>query len=234
MKIITVRDAAAGGKEALKIFQAALDRGVNVFGLATGGTPKTTYAELVKSDLDFSQATSLNLDEYVGLPADNDQSYAYYMQEQLFQHKPFAHSYLPNGMATDVAAECARYDHLLEEHHIGLQLLGIGVNGHIGFNEPGSPFDGRTHEVQLTQSTIDANARFFDREEDVPKRAISMGIGTIMQADQILLEAYGANKAAAIAGMVNGPVTPDLPASVLQKHPNVVVIVDQTAASRLQ
>lgn len=234
MKIITVKDPLAGGKAALEIFKAAKERGVKTFGLATGGTPETTYTELVKSDLDFRDCVSVNLDEYVGLPTDNDQSYAYYMHEHLFKAKPFAASYLPNGMASDLASECARYDQIIADHHVGLQLLGIGRNGHIGFNEPGSPFNGTTHEAKLTESTIAANARFFDREEDVPKQAISMGIGSIMQADQILLEAYGEKKADAVAKMIQGPVTEEVPASVLQRHPDVIVIVDEAAAIKLK
>ena len=233
MQIIVVKDQQAGGKAALKVFAAAKARGVKVFGLATGGTPETTYAELVASDLDFTDSISINLDEYVGLAANHPQSYAYYMHHHLFFAKPFAASYLPNGLATDPAAECARYDQILADHHVGLQLLGIGRNGHIGFNEPGSPFDGTTHEVALTLSTIAANARFFARPADVPKRALSMGIGAIMQADQILLEAYGSDKAAAIQAMIEGPVTTAVPASVLQQHPNVIVILDQAAAAKL-
>lgn len=138
MKIIKVKDQVEGGKEALKVFKEALDNEVKVFGLATGSTPETTYDELVKSDIDFSSSISVNLDEYVGLKPEDEQSYAYFMKEHLFNAKPFAKSFLPNGMAEDADQECERYDKLLEEYHVGLQLLGIGRNGHIGFNEPGS------------------------------------------------------------------------------------------------
>ena len=223
-----------GGKEALKVFKEALDNEVKVFGLATGSTPETTYDELVKSDIDFSSSISVNLDEYVGLKPEDEQSYAYFMKEHLFNAKPFAKSFLPNGMAEDADQECERYDKLLEEYHVGLQLLGIGRNGHIGFNEPGSSFDSKTHKVALTQSTINANSRFFDNEEDVPKYAYSMGIGTIMKSDTILLEAFGKNKAEAVKAMIEGPVTPEVPASVLQNHPDVVVIIDEEAASLLK
>lgn len=234
MKIIKVKDQVEGGKEALKVFKEALDNEVKVFGLATGSTPETTYDELVKSDIDFSSSISVNLDEYVGLKPEDEQSYAYFMKEHLFNAKPFAKSFLPNGIAEDADQECERYDKLLEEYHVGLQLLGIGRNGHIGFNEPGSSFDSKTHKVALTQSTINANSRFFDNEEDVPKYAYSMGIGTIMKSDTILLEAFGKNKAEAVKAMIEGPVTPEVPASVLQNHPDVVVIIDEEAASLLK
>ena len=233
MQIIKVKDSVAGGKKGFEVFKQALANGAKVFGLATGSTPETTYTELRNSDLDFSQCVSLNLDEYVGLQPDNPQSYYRFMHEHLFDAKQFKHNYLPNGMAPDIVAETARYEELLSENPIDLQLLGIGRNGHIGFNEPGSPFDGKTHKVKLTQSTIDANSRFFEHEEDVPRYAISMGIGSILSAKQILMEAYGEKKADAVKAMVEGPITPDCPASALQKHPNVIVIVDEAAASKL-
>ncbi len=233
MKIELVKDATAGGKKAAEYFLAAKQRGVKTFGLATGGTPVTTYAALVAGPIDFSDAVSLNLDEYVGLGANDPQSYAAYMQAHLFEKKPFAASYLPNGLASDPAAECARYDQLVAANPIGLQLLGIGENGHIGFNEPETSFTSTTHLVNLTESTIKANARFFEREDQVPRQALSMGIGTIMQAKQIILEAYGEKKAAAIKAMVKGPVTEAVPASVLQRHENVIVIVDPAAAAGL-
>ncbi|WP_367341300.1 glucosamine-6-phosphate deaminase [Limosilactobacillus sp.] len=234
MKVIIVNDPEEGGKAGFKEFKDAFDNGARCFGLATGGTPKTTYAQLRNSDIDFSSCRSINLDEYVGLSPENDQSYHYFMQQQLFNAKPFAHSDVPNGLAKDIDAECKRYDQLIKDHPIDFQLLGIGRNGHIAFNEPGSPVDGGTHEVKLTQSTIDANARFFDNEDEVPRSALSMGIGSIMAGKKIMLEAYGANKADAVAATIEGPVTPDVPASILQKHPDVVMIIDKAAASKLQ
>lgn len=234
MKIIVVNNAQEGGKEGYQVFRDVKDHGGQVFGLATGSTPLTTYEELCKSDIDFSKCVSVNLDEYVGLGPDDDQSYAYFMNHHLFSEKPFAQSYLPNGLAEDADAETTRYDQVIEDHPVDLQILGIGRNGHIGFNEPGTPFDSTTHRVKLTQSTIDANSRFFDNEDDVPRYAYSMGLQSIMQAKRILLEAYGEAKADAIAAMIEGPVTEDVPASILQRHPDVTVIVDQAAASKLR
>lgn len=233
MKVIIVKDNVEGGKEGYKLFADAKKNGATTFGLATGSTPITTYQEIIKSDLDFTDSISINLDEYVGLPEDNDQSYDYFMHENLFNAKPFKHSYLPNGRAADLEAEAKHYDQIIEDNPIDLQILGIGRNGHIGFNEPGTPADSTTHKVSLTQSTIDANARFFEHEEDVPRYAISMGLASIMKSKHILIEAYGEDKADAIKGMIEGPVTTDLPASVLQNHDNVTVIIDEAAASKL-
>ncbi|ARW20391.1 Glucosamine-6-phosphate deaminase [Pediococcus pentosaceus] len=233
MKVIIVKDNVEGGKEGYKLFADAKKNGATTFGLATGSTPITTYQEIIKSDLDFTDSISINLDEYVGLPEDSDQSYDYFMHENLFNAKPFKHSYLPNGRAADLEAEAKHYDQVIEDNPIDLQILGIGRNGHIGFNEPGTPADSTTHKVSLTQSTIDANARFFEHEEDVPRYAISMGLASIMKSKHILIEAYGEDKADAIKGMIEGPVTTDLPASVLQNHDNVTVIIDEAAASKL-
>ncbi|AXR43009.1 glucosamine-6-phosphate deaminase [Pediococcus pentosaceus] len=233
MKVIIVKDNVEGGKEGYKLFADAKKNRATTFGLATGSTPITTYQEIIKSDLDFTDSISINLDEYVGLPEDSDQSYDYFMHENLFNAKPFKHSYLPNGRAADLEAEAKHYDQIIEDNPIDLQILGIGRNGHIGFNEPGTPADSTTHKVSLTQSTIDANARFFEHEEDVPRYAISMGLASIMKSKHILIEAYGEDKADAIKGMIEGPVTTDLPASVLQNHDNVTVIIDEAAASKL-
>lgn len=234
MNVIVVKNAAEGGKEGYKIFRQIKDEGGKVFGLATGSTPLTTYTELCNSDIDFRDCTSVNLDEYVGLGPENDQSYAYFMNEHLFAKKPFAHSYIPNGLATDLDKEVAHYDQVIADHPIDLQILGIGRNGHIGFNEPGTPFDSKTHEVKLTQSTIDANSRFFASEDEVPRYALSMGMASIMTAKHLLLEAYGDAKADAIAKTIEGPVTEDVPASILQRHPDATIIIDEAAASKLQ
>jgi glucosamine-6-phosphate deaminase len=166
MKIIKVTDQQAGGKAGFEIFKEALANGATTFGLATGSTPVTTYAEIVASDLDFSNATSINLDEYVGLAADHDQSYHYFMNEHLFSKKPFAQSFLPDGLATDLDAFVKEYHEIIESHPIDLQILGIGQNGHIGFNEPGTSFTANTHVVDLTDSTIEANSRFFASRDD--------------------------------------------------------------------
>lgn len=233
MRIIRVQNQIEGGQVAFSLLKDEIAKGAKTLGLATGSTPLALYDEIRKSDLDFSDMTSVNLDEYVGLAADNDQSYHYFMQENLFRAKSFKESFLPNGLASDLQEETRRYDQVIAEHPIDFQILGIGHNGHIGFNEPGTSFDVTTHVVNLAEDTIKANSRFFDSIDDVPKQAISMGIQSIMQSKMIVLMAYGQGKADAIKQMIEGPVTEDLPASVLQKHPNIVVIVDEAAASAL-
>ena len=233
MNIIRVANAEEGGKKAFELIKEGLANGAKVFGLATGSTPETLYKELVASDLDFSDCVSVNLDEYVGLAGDNDQSYRYFMNHHLFNQKPFKATYVPNGQAKDLAAECAHYEEIIAENPIDVQILGIGENAHIGFNEPGMPFDARTSVVELTESTINANKRNFEKVEDVPTTAISMGIGSIMASKKIILLAFGPAKAEAIANTVNGPVTTDVPASILQNHPDVTIIVDEAAASKL-
>ena len=233
MRIIRVQNQIEGGQVAFSLLKDEMAKGAKTLGLATGSTPLAFYDEIRKSDLDFSDMTSVNLDEYVGLAADNDQSYHYFMQENLFRAKSFKESFLPNGLASDLQEETRRYDQVIAEHPIDFQILGIGHNGHIGFNEPGTSCDVTTHVVNLAEDTIKANSRFFDSIDDVPKQAISMGIQSIMQSKMIVLMAYGQGKADAIKQMIEGPVTEDLPASVLQKHPNVVVIVDEAAASAL-
>ncbi|KRL62981.1 glucosamine-6-phosphate deaminase [Lactobacillus psittaci] len=233
MKIIVTKDKITGGAQAFKIFANEIQNGAKVLGLATGSSPIELYQELAHSDLNFSNLTSINLDEYVGLDPKNDQSYHYFMNEHLFKAKPFKHSYLPNGLASDTASEVARYDQIIKEHPIDLQLLGIGRNGHIAFNEPGTPFDSTTHEVKLTQSTIEANSRFFDSIDEVPKSAICMGIASIMSAKKIVLLAFGEKKRWAIKHMVEGPVTEEMPASILQKHPDVTIICDKAAVQDL-
>lgn len=233
MKLIEVKNQEEGGKVALRLLKDALGQGATTLGLATGSTPLSFYQEIKKSNLDFSQLRSINLDEYVGLSADNPQSYAYFMAQELFEEKPFKESFLPNGLAVDLAAETQRYDEVIATYPIDFQILGIGRNGHIGFNEPGTSFSETTHIVDLTPSTIAANSRFFANENEVPKQAISMGISSILASKQIVLMAFGSEKAQAIAGMVKGPITEDLPASILQKHDNVMVIVDEAAARLL-
>lgn len=233
MKIITVKDNIAGGKKAFELIKEGLDKNYDTLGLATGSTPLSLYEEMTNSTVDFSKVTSVNLDEYVGLDGDNPQSYRYFMNEHLFAKKPFKETFVPNGKASDLQAECLRYDDVIAKHPVDIQILGIGVNGHIGFNEPGADLEGKTSLVHLTESTIEANKRFFDKVEDVPTQAISMGIGSIMEGKQLILMAYGANKADAINEMINGPVTNHLPASVLQNHANAIVIVDEAAAAKL-
>lgn len=234
MNIVKVKNSSEGGKVAFNIIKKDMDeQSIQTLGLATGSTPESLYQELVKSDLDFSDINSVNLDEYVGLAPSDDQSYDYFMKEHLFNAKPFKHNYLPNGLATDSEKECERYDKIIAENPIDIQILGIGENGHIGFNEPGSSFEATTSEVTLTQSTIEANSRNFTNIEDVPTKAYSMGIKSIMQARKIILLAYGTKKAEAIFNTVEGAITEDVPASALQNHPDVTIIVDEAAASKL-
>ena len=231
--IIRVKNAEEGGKKAFELIKEGVQNGAEVFGLATGSTPETLYQEMVKSDLDFSNCISVNLDEYIGLSGDNDQSYRYFMNEHLFNKKPFKATYVPDGKAEDLEEECRRYEEILSNHPIDIQILGIGENAHIGFNEPGTPFDAPTQVVELTESTINANKRNFEKVEDVPTTAISMGIGSIMKSKKIILMAYGEAKAEAIANTINGAITVDVPASVLQDHADVTIILDEAAASKL-
>lgn len=198
MKVIRVENQVEGAKVALELLKEKLAQGAKTLGLATGSSPIEFYKQIVASDLDFSELTSVNLDEYVGLSEDNPQSYRYFMNEQLFHKKPFKESFLPNGVAEDAEAEVERYNQVLADHPVDLQILGIGINGHIGFNEPGTSFDSTVHIVDLEQSTIEANARFFDKIEDVPTQAFSMGIRNILDAKSIILFAYGASKAQAV------------------------------------
>jgi len=232
MTIMIVKNKDEGGKEALHLIKESIDKGAAVFGLATGSTPETLYKELRESDLDFSDKIAVNLDEYIGLEATHPQSYHSFMQEHLFDEKPFKETYIPDGTAEE-ETEIERYDDVLQEHKVDVQILGIGTNAHIGFNEPGTPFETKTHKVELTDETIDSNKRNFESESDVPQYAYSMGIASIMAAEEIILMAFGESKAEAIGKMVNGPVTEEVPASILQNHPDVVVIIDEEAASRL-
>src|SRR5690606_7496654 len=235
MEIIVVKNDQEGSEKAFEMIKAGLDNGeIKTLGLATGGTPLKLYAKMREAKLDVSNVSTVNLDEYVGLPADSPQSYHYYMEQELFSTLNFKETFLPNGMAEDLDAECERYEQILSDHPVDLQVLGIGTNAHIGFNEPGTPFSTKTHVVELTQETKDANKRYFEREEDVPTHAVSMGIASIMAVKKIVLLAFGESKADAIQQMVEDPVTEDCPASVLQNHPNVTVIVDEAAASKLK
>lgn len=205
-----------------------------VLGLATGSSPVGAYKCLIKKceagELDFSKVTSVNLDEYVGLDGTNDQSYRYFMNDNLFNHINIDKSktHVPNGCAEDTAAEGAAYDALVKElGGIDLQLLGIGLDGHIGFNEPDEFFTAATHEVKLDESTIKANARFFESEADVPRSAVTMGMLSIMQAKRVLLIANGAAKKEIVEKAFYGPITPQVPASILQLHPDLTVIFSE-------
>ncbi|MDU2547053.1 MAG: glucosamine-6-phosphate deaminase, partial [Enterococcus faecalis] len=218
MQIIRVANAEEGGKKAFELIKEGMNNGAKVLGLATGSTPETLYKEMTASDIDFTEMTSVNLDEYVGLGGEDEQSYRYFMNKHLFDKKPFKETFVPNGKAEDLDAASAEYEKIIDAHPVDIQILGIGQNGHIGFNEPGTPLDSLTHVVELTESTINANKRYFDKVEDVPTRAVSMGIGSIMKGKKMILMAYGEAKAEAIKGMIDGPVTTDMPASALQNH----------------
>lgn len=210
-----------------------------VLGLATGSSPVGTYKELIqwyeRGDLDFSGITSINLDEYRGLSGDNDQSYRYFMNTNLFDHVNIdkARTNVPDGLEPDAAKACSDYDQIIENAGgIDLQLLGLGHNGHIGFNEPDDTFATLTHCVDLQPSTIEANKRFFASIDDVPKQAYTMGIQTIMQAKKVLMVVSGADKADILKQVISGPVTPHVPASILQMHPDVTIVADEAALSK--
>lgn len=208
-----------------------------VLGLATGSTPVSLYQKLIAMDLDWSRVTTFNLDEYIGLPQEHSQSYHSFMWENLFQHINIdpGKIHIPDGNAPDIAKFCAEYEALIvAAGGIDLQVLGIGSDGHIGFNEPTSSLASRTRIKTLTERTVQDNARFFDSAEEVPRHVITMGIGTIMEARTNLLLAFGDNKAEAIAGMVEGPITANNPATALQMHPSVKVCLDTPAAGQLQ
>jgi glucosamine-6-phosphate deaminase len=215
-----------------------LEKPHTVMGLATGSTPVDTYKQLAQwfkeGLLDFSECISFNLDEYVGLSPDHVCSYRRFMEENLFNHINMKETNLPSGTAANLKAECRRYDKAIQKAGgIDIQFLGIGHNGHIGFNEPDSVFSHGTHVVKLTESTIQANKRYFDSEDQVPRQAISLGIGGIMQARKIVLVALGEGKAKAIRQMVKGNADPQCQASILKLHPQVTVLLDEAAASLL-
>jgi glucosamine-6-phosphate deaminase len=211
-----------------------------VLGLATGGTPLGVYRRLIADHrnglISFRQATTFNLDEYVGLPENHPESYRAYMRRNLFDHidLPLSRAHLPDGNAADLEAECRRYDALIEEAGgIDLQLLGIGHNGHIGFNEPDRELATGTHVVDLAEETRRANARFFRSIDEVPRRAITMGVGTILKARTIVLMAKGADKADIVRRALEGPITTECPASLLQTHSQLIVLLDRGAAAKL-
>ncbi|MBO5776153.1 MAG: glucosamine-6-phosphate deaminase [Clostridia bacterium] len=208
-----------------------------VLGLATGSTPIGLYKEMIKDyeagNVSYKNMVSINLDEYVGLPVEHPESYRSFMNRNLFDHIDInkANTHVPNGLATDVDQACADYTAFAKAHPIDVQILGIGGNGHIGFNEPGTPFSSNTHKVELKENTRKDNARFFDDDlSKVPTHAITLGLQDIMQAKLIILLASGAGKAQAIKDMILGPISPDCPASILQTHPNVIVIADEAAS----
>ncbi len=238
MRIYKVSDYRAMSRKAANIISAQIIlKPDSVLGLATGSTPIGIYQQLIewynKGDLDFSKIRTVNLDEYKGLSCDNRQSYHYFMKHHLFEHINIGmgHTYLPEGMAPDSEKECRRFDGVIEQlGGIDFQLLGLGHNGHIGFNEPGEAFEKGTHCVELTPSTIEANSRLFAKGEPVPSCAYTMGIQTIMLARKILLVVSGGDKEEILLRALTGPVTPTVPASILQLHSDLTVVADQAAA----
>ena len=238
MKLIVVNNYEELSKVAAKEFSKVIKEKENaVLGLATGGTPVGMYKELIKmyekKELNFSKITTVNLDEYIGLNPEHNQSYRYFMNNNLFNHINIdkSNTFVPNGLAEDLEAQCKEYDQkIVELGGIDIQLLGVGNNGHIAFNEPNNELSSGTHIISLTDNTIEANARFFDNIDDVPRKAITMGVGGIMKAKKIILIASGESKAEAIKGIFSGKITTANPATMLQMHRDVTIIVDEAAA----
>lgn len=239
IKIIKVKDAEEASAKAFEVMKEFLKPG-KVLGLATGSTPLGLYARMVKDHKEngtsYKDIKSFNLDEYVGLPITHPESYYAFMHRNLFDQIdiPEENTHVPSGLGEDLEGQAKKYDEMIDESPVDIQLLGIGSDGHIAFNEPGTPFDSGTHVTDLAESTIKDNCRFFDNDiSKVPTQAVTQGIGTIMKAKNILLIATGANKAQAVKDMLEGPVDEKCPASILQKHDNVTVIIDEGAASLL-
>jgi len=241
MRVIIVKDVQATGKVSAGLIAAEMRKKPTfVLGLATGTSPIPLYEELIRLNrskaLYFSTTITFNLDEYLGLKPTHKQSYRYFMNRQLFDHVNInkKNTHVPDGMARDIEASCEEYERLIADvGGIDCQVLGIGSNGHIGFNEPGTSLGSRTHVTRLTESTIRDNSRLFKRRQDVPTRAVTMGIGTILEAERIVLVANGRNKADGIAKAVEGPITATVPASALQLHPRVTFVVTEDAAAKL-
>ncbi len=241
MRILHTRNYEHMSRQAANIISAqVILNPKSVLGLATGSSPVGTYRQLIewyeKGDIDFSGVSAVNLDEYVGLTPDNEQSYRYFMRTNFFDHIniDLAHTYIPDGTNADAADECARYDAVIRSlGGIDLQLLGLGPNGHIGFNEPGDCFPKGTHEERLTEATIQANRRFFTSGDDVPRLAYTMGICDIMQARRVVMVVSGRSKADIVKRAFFGPVTPQVPASILQLHRDFTLVADEEALSAL-
>ena len=239
MKLIITKDSKEAAVKAFEVMKEYLKPG-KVLGLATGSSPLGLYELMVKDHKEngtsYKDILTFNLDEYVGLPITHPESYYAFMHRNLFNQIdiPEENTHVPSGLGDNLDEQCKAYDQMIAEHPVDIQLLGIGSDGHIAFNEPGTPFESGTHVCDLQESTIRDNARFFDNDmSKVPTQACTQGIGTIMKAKNILLIATGANKADAVKGMIEGPIDESCPASILQKHSNVVLVVDEAAASKL-
>ena len=240
MKIIKVKNYEEMSAEALKVvLEVVKNKPDAVLGLATGSTPLGLYAKMIEDHREngtsYAQCRSVNLDEYVGLDINSDQSYVYFMRENLFKNIDIKleNTHIENGKADDKDAECARYNALLGELRQDIQVLGIGSNGHIAFNEPGTPFDSVTHIVDLAESTIKDNSRLFNSIDEVPRQAFTMGLSNIMNAKKILILANGAGKAYAIGELVNGEIREDVPATILRNHPDCILICDEAAGANI-
>lgn len=241
MKIIKVKDYTEMSTKACELIVDRIKTIEKpVLGLATGSTPIGLYNQLIETykqhNVSFEKVTTFNLDEYIGLDKNNPNSYHYFMSEKLFNHIdiPSEQTYVPNGVASDLKKEAVDYEELIQDKNgIDLQVLGLGTNGHIAFNEPGTKFSSRTDIVNLAQATLDANARFFASIDDVPTQAVTMGIESIMEGKEIVLLVSGEAKAEALKSTINGEVTEDFPASILQTHQNVTIIADEAARSHL-
>lgn len=241
MKIIITKDYEEMSQKAFEIMKETIVSNPKaIIGLATGSTPIGLYQKMIKDHKEngtsYKKVKTTNLDEYAGLDYSSDQSYVYFMRENLFDHIDIdlANTNIENGKAEDRQAECDRYNALLENMQQDIQVLGIGSNGHIAFNEPGTPFSSVTHIVDLTESTIKDNSRLFKSIDEVPRQAFTMGLKNIMQAKKIIILANGANKAKAVYGLVKGELTENVPASILQLHPNCILICDEAAASLIK
>ncbi len=241
MKLIILKDSKEASKKAAEMIRDIIrEKEDAVLGLATGSTPIETYQNLIEmnknNEVSFKNVKTINLDEYIGLDGSHDQSYRYFMNKTLFDHIDIDknNTHVPSGVADDMEQEAKDYEALIDK--LGgqdIQILGVGNNGHVGFNEPHEKLILDTHLEDLTQSTIEANKRFFDSIDDVPKRAISMGMGSIFKAKKILVLAFGEGKADAIKALGDNTITPLVPVSLLKLHPDVTVIVDEKAASKL-
>lgn len=227
MQLIRVETPEQGAQRVFEIIREELENGrLNVLGLATGSTMIPVYKKWTDSDLDFSNVVSFNLDEYVGIAADSPNSYAYFMNEHLFNKKKFKETHIPDGMAEDLDAECTKYEELLLKHPLDIQLLGVGENGHIAFNEPGTPVESVTHVANLTESTLGVNSQYFENDEKIPGTALTMGITSIMRAKKLILLAFGEKKRDAIVKLLEGEVTLEWPITNLLNHEDFIVITD--------
>ena len=242
MNIIKVKDYDEMSSKACALVLDSLSNLSDpTLGLATGSTPEGLYKQIIEKynqgKVSFKNVTTFNLDEYIGLDGEHPNSYRYFMNEKLFNHLDIQinKTFVPNGVASDLKAECENFEQLIQDvGGIDLQILGLGTNGHIAFNEPGTKFDSRTRVVDLTQETLEANVRFFDSMDEVPTQAVSMGIGSIMEAEEIILLVSGEAKAEALASLIAGDITEDFPASVLHKHNHVTIIADEAALSKVK